>query len=515
MMSCYTNEVPFLSVIIPGYNRFSYLQELVDSIHAKADCPFELIIHDDNSKDGTKDLLPKLNEKVSATIYSHGLNFGLAESINRLVRMASSNYILMLNADLQVTNPIFQDTVNVLQCPYIGYLTFMTVYGPSTLAINHNGTYFALSRGLGSGCALAFRKDVWNQVNGWANKTVATGNADVAFMTKIVKHGYFPATLVKSLQDPLIWNMSQITQNGFDSTIGRGQYDCSLPKLFNYEPYIKQSRQRYEDAANAMQITYKEPEGEVNIHFWHTFLNELIKEDFTVNWEIAQRYGHIKWKDQIEQVPVQWDLNPQSRKEPNFLEVPASNLPETTAAMVRRIWQKYYSAQNADELIWIADKVKKLNPTAILEIGVESGGTLKIWEQLLKQDESSILIGIDLSPNIICQTHFSETKISVTIINGDAHSPKVLQAVEQVLKTRKFDFIFIDSEHTSKAASLETEMYKHLLNPGGLIGYHDINCITEFLSNLDQGKLEIYHKGPPYSDFGAQNSPGIGIYYVD
>ena len=255
--------------------------------------------------------------------------------------------------------PIFQDTVNVLQSPYVGYLTYMSLYGPSTPAINKNGTYFALSRGLGSGCAIAFRKDVWKQVNGWTNKTVASGNADVAFMAKVVKHGYFPTMLVKDLQDPLIWNISQMTQNGLDSTIGRPYYDCSLPKLFNYEPYMKQSRQRYEDAANAMQITYKEPAGEVNLHYWHTFLNELIKEDYTVNWEVAERYGHAAWKDQIKQVPVQWKLNPKPQKEPNFLDLTTSNLPETTSAMVRRIMQQYYSAQNFDELVWIVRKSKK------------------------------------------------------------------------------------------------------------------------------------------------------------
>ena len=196
-MSCFSEEAPFLSVIIPSYNRFSYLQQLVDSIHAQADYPFELLVHDDNSRDGTKTLLPNLDNKLSATIYSHGFNFGLSESINRLVRLASSKYILMLNADLKIEQPIFQDTVNVLQNPYVGYLTFMSTYGEIPKAINSNGTNFMFTRGLGSGCAMAFRKDVWEQVDGWNNKTVATGNADVSFMAKVIRNGYFPTSLVK------------------------------------------------------------------------------------------------------------------------------------------------------------------------------------------------------------------------------------------------------------------------------------------------------------------------------
>ena len=510
-MSCFTDEVPFLSVIIPSYNRFSYLQQLVDSIHAQADYPFELLVHDDNSRDGTKELTPKLDNKLSATIYSHGLNYGLAESINRIVRLANSNYILMLNADLKINKPIFQDTVNVLKNRYVGYLTYMSLYGEIPKAINSNGTNFMFTRGLGAGCAMAFRKDTWSEVDGWTNKTVATGNADVAFMTKIVRHGYFPTSLVKNTSDPLISNMSLLNQQGLDSTIGRTQFDCSLPRIFNYQPYVEQSRKRYEDAANAMQVTYKEPAGEVNIHYWHTFMCEIIKEDYTVDWELAKTYGHDRWKDQVKLLePYEYTQVQQTPAPMEFLKIVTH---ETTPEFVRRIRKDYYSAQNGDELIWLVDKVKMLNPTAILEIGVESGGTMKVWEQLLKQDKNSILIGIDLSPNI--QWDITKSNVSVTVIKGDAHTTEVLQQVKEILKNRKFDFIFIDSEHTPRAARLETETYQQFLSPLGFIGYHDIGDIGAYLETLDPKRLERYRKLPPYSDFGEKCTIGVGIYYVN
>jgi glycosyltransferase involved in cell wall biosynthesis/cephalosporin hydroxylase len=509
MMNCFSDEVPFLSVIIPAYNRFGYLQELVDSIHAQADYPFELIIHDDNStRDQTKEQLPTLRSKLSATIFSHGLNLGLAESINRAVRLASSNYILMLNADLKVEKPIFQDTVNVLQNPYVGYLTYMAVYGNIPNGINNNGTAFMFNRGLGSGCALGFRKDVWNQVNGWNNKTASTGNADVAFMIKVVKNGYFPTALIKNEFDPLIRNISQTKANGLDSTIGRQPYDCSLPRIFNYDPYLKQSVKRYSAAADAMQLTYKEPAGETNLDFWHKFLNELINEDYTVNWTIAERYGHINWKDQVKLEPP--TFTERKPAEPNFLIMA---VPETTRDQAKNITQKIYTTQNADELIWLMDKVKLLNPTAILEIGVDSGGTLKAWEQTLKQNGNSILIGVDNNPNV--QWDVSESKVSVHIIQGYSFEPEVLQQVEEVLKDRKLDFIFIDAQHNSPAAKRDTEMYQRFLRPCGVIGYHDIGDIKGFLDTLDPGRVERYFKNPPYSDFGQQTTIGVALYYAN
>ena len=511
MMSRFSEEVPFLSVIIPGYNRFSYLQELVDSIHAQADYPFELLVHDDNSKDGTKSLLHDIDNKVSATIYSHGFNFGLAESINRLVRLASSNNILMLNADLKIEQPIFQDTYNVLCKEYVGYLTFMSTYGEIPKAINSNGTNFMFTRGLGSGCAIAFRKDVWDQVDGWNNKTVSTGNADVAFMTKVVRNGYFPVSLVKKNSDPLITNMSMSRQKMSDSTIGRTSFDCSLPRLFNYEPYMKQSLKRYDDAANAMQITYKEPEGDVNLHFWHSFLNLLITDDYSVDWELARKYKHIRWKDQIKTLePAEYT---QLHKAPTPIEFLKIVVPKTTDEFVKTMMKQYYCAQNADELTWLVDKVKMLSPTAILEIGLESGGTLKIWEQLLSQNKDSILVGIDLSPNM--QWDISQSNVSVTVIKGDAHNPEIIQQVINIIKNRKFDFIFIDSEHTAKAAKLETEIYGNFLKPCGIIGYHDINDIKGYLDTLDQKRIEKFYKYPPYSDYGSQGTIGTGVYYAN
>jgi len=300
LINNFSDETPFISVIIPGYNRYNYLKEVVDSIHDTADFPFELLIHDDGSVDNTKEYLPNLNPNVSTFILNQGLNMGLSESINRLVRLAGSNYILMLNADVKVTRPILQDTFNILQKPYVGHITFGPPLCNIKNELNSNGTRFALLRGMGQGCALAFTKTVWNLVEGWNNKTAASSNADVSFMVRVIRNGYFPAVFVKDTADLSVCNISMERCRNSDSTIAGTPADCSLPKLFNTLTYRQDSRKRYEAAANAMQITYKEPEGEVNIHYWHTFMTQLITEENRVNWNEAKRYGHTKWKDLIE-----------------------------------------------------------------------------------------------------------------------------------------------------------------------------------------------------------------------
>jgi glycosyltransferase involved in cell wall biosynthesis len=509
MISSCQDEVPFVSVIIPAFNRFLYLEELINSIHQHADFPFELIVHDDNStKEGTKEAIATLSNKISATIFSHGFNLGLAESINRAVRLASSNYIIMLNADIQVEKPFFKDTYQTLQNIYVGYLTFMSVYKDIPLGINQDGTSFMFTRGLGSGCAIAFRKDTWDQVNGWNNKTVATGNADVSFMIRIVKQGFFPAALIHSTLDPIVRNISNEKANNIDSTIGRQPWDCSLPRLFNYSNYMKESLKRYGAAADAMQISYKEEAGETNLDYFHKFLNRLIKENYTIDWEEAAHFGHNRWEGMIHLEPPKPIAEPQPT-EREFLNIVT---PETTRNLVRKIFLQVYTTQNADELIWVMEKIKLLNPTAILEIGVDSGGSLKAWEQTLKQNKDSILIGIDENPNV--EWNYLESNVSVHIIQGNSHDPKVLQEVERILKDRKLDFIFIDAQHTPAAARQDTETYQPLLKPCGLIGYHDIGDIHAYLDTLNPSRLEKYYMNPPYSNFGLQATIGIAIYYM-
>ena len=113
------------------------------------------------------------------------------------------------------------------------------------------------------------------------------------------------------------------------------------------------------------------------------------------------------------------------------------------------------------------------------------------------------------------QWDIAQSNVSVTVIKGDAHTPIVYEKVWSIMRDRKFDFIFIDSEHTDKAVKLETEMYQQFLKPCGIIAYHDICCIKEYLNSLDQKRIESYTKHPPFSDIGAPVSIGMVVYHAN
>ncbi len=316
-MKNYSDELEFLSVIIPSYNRYWYLEDLVRSIHKWADFPFELIIHDDNSVDGTKGVIfERLRDKTSSIIFNNGLNLGLSESINRAVRVSGSNYILMINADCRIECSFFKDLVNVLKVgQWVGYISFLNGYGDIGRWIDSGGTKFYPSRHFGGGHVLGFRKDNFEEIGGWDNYGVTSGNSDVSFMIKNIKSGRFPVLLLRN--EKFVTNVSAEKCRGRDSTIGDGRVihcNTSFPKLFGPGfngdggklAYYSLSTNRCNRAEKIMLDEYRKDEGAVNLD-WHTkFLYDLVKEgNYEIDWDGAGRkYEHDKWRNEIERLVI-------------------------------------------------------------------------------------------------------------------------------------------------------------------------------------------------------------------
>lgn len=162
------------------------------------------------------------------------------------------------------------------------------------------------------------------------------------------------------------------------------------------------------------------------------------------------------------------------------------------------LFKNYEIAQNYDELRWLIRKVEDISPTAILEVGVAKGGTLKVWEELLRRNgkgKENILIGIDIDPHV--SWDISKSDINVTVITNNSHDESTLQQVKEILKDRRLDFIYIDGEHTNEAVEKDYLMYGTLVRPNGLIGFHDYTGMKQFIDTL--ARLEI--------NFGREHNP--------
>lgn len=89
--------MPYISVIIPTYNRSSYLPRAITSVLNQSCTDFELFIIDDGSTDGSASLPALKDKRVS---YHHlPYNCGVSYARNFGVRLSTAPFIAFLDSD--------------------------------------------------------------------------------------------------------------------------------------------------------------------------------------------------------------------------------------------------------------------------------------------------------------------------------------------------------------------------------------------------------------------------------
>ena len=105
--------MPVVSVLMPTYNAEKYLKEAIDSILNQTLTDFEFLIIDDNSKDKTKKIIGKYNDKRIKLI--KGPQKGLAAALNCGIKKAQGKYIARMDADDISLPARFEKQVNYLE----------------------------------------------------------------------------------------------------------------------------------------------------------------------------------------------------------------------------------------------------------------------------------------------------------------------------------------------------------------------------------------------------------------
>lgn len=88
-----------LTVVIPVYNEQRSLLAIVDKVRAVA-IDKEIILVDDFSTDGTRDLLKRLSQQGLIVLY-HEKNMGKGAALRTGFRHATGDYVIVQDADLE------------------------------------------------------------------------------------------------------------------------------------------------------------------------------------------------------------------------------------------------------------------------------------------------------------------------------------------------------------------------------------------------------------------------------
>tara|TARA_B100000780_G_C21073841_1_gene432216 strand:- start:674 stop:1366 length:693 start_codon:yes stop_codon:yes gene_type:complete len=90
-----------LSVIIPCFNEIKTIDQIVEKIKAEKNYTKEIIIIDDFSTDGTRELLKNEKSNIADKIIFNEKNFGKGYSVRKGINAASGDIILIQDADLE------------------------------------------------------------------------------------------------------------------------------------------------------------------------------------------------------------------------------------------------------------------------------------------------------------------------------------------------------------------------------------------------------------------------------
>ena len=93
-----------LSVLMPVYNERATLASAVKEVlNVDAPCEIELVVVDDGSTDGTRELYQSLGDDPRVQVHLHERNQGKGAAIRTAAEVATGDYVIMCDADLEYT----------------------------------------------------------------------------------------------------------------------------------------------------------------------------------------------------------------------------------------------------------------------------------------------------------------------------------------------------------------------------------------------------------------------------
>lgn len=89
-----------ITVVIPVFNELKTIREIVRRVQA-TDLISEIIIVDDGSKDGTRDVLKEMDGKESIRVIFHPKNQGKGAAVRTGIQAATGEIVIIQDADLE------------------------------------------------------------------------------------------------------------------------------------------------------------------------------------------------------------------------------------------------------------------------------------------------------------------------------------------------------------------------------------------------------------------------------
>jgi predicted O-methyltransferase YrrM len=179
-----------------------------------------------------------------------------------------------------------------------------------------------------------------------------------------------------------------------------------------------------------------------------------------------------------------------------------------------------HASQRLDEFAALLERIERLRPRRVLEIGTYLGGTL--WFLARASDPQAVVVSVDVDAPVFARVQrarLARRRQRIVSLEGDSHDPATLERVRKELGDQPLDVLFIDADHSYEAVKRDYEIYSPLVRSGGLIALHDINPRRSggIFGEVPRfwAELRAEHPGATeeFLSRGHEDGYGIGVVY--
>ena len=180
--------------------------------------------------------------------------------------------------------------------------------------------------------------------------------------------------------------------------------------------------------------------------------------------------------------------------------------------------------QHLDEMTRLCELIAARSPAVVVEIGSAKGGTLYLWSRLIQAN--GLLVSIDLPggpgsvrwPTRRQYRNFGRDRgVKVCMISMSSRDAATLERLQEILGSRKIDFLFIDGDHRYEGVKYDFTHYLPFVSEKGLVALHDVNLPVG--SECEVGKFWKELEASEHATQAIIGNPprnmGIGLVSVD
>jgi len=189
-------KTPLVSIVIPTFNRISYLEIAIESIFKQSYKNIQLIVVDDASTDNTTNLLQdKYRSRLK--LIKNNINLGQVKSLNKAWPKCKGKYVGYLSSDDYLHSSAIAKLVKILEshahviCAYpdneLVDATGKIIKKNVCRKFFYKSSFLSLECPIGVGAL--FRKSILKKTNGWNERNMLLPDLD--FWLSISQYGKF------------------------------------------------------------------------------------------------------------------------------------------------------------------------------------------------------------------------------------------------------------------------------------------------------------------------------------